>query len=53
MRVLGLSFSGHGSAICLVEDGRIVAAVEPRASHSREVRARHAARVHARRSPPC
>jgi carbamoyltransferase len=27
MRVLGLSFSGHGSAICLVEDGRIVAAV--------------------------
>ena len=26
MRVLGLSFSGHGSAICLVEDGRIVAA---------------------------
>ncbi len=27
MRVLGLSFSGHGSAICLVEDGRIVAAM--------------------------
>jgi carbamoyltransferase len=27
MRVLGLSFSGHGSAICLVEDGRVVAAV--------------------------
>ncbi len=26
MRVLGLSFSGHGSSICLVEDGRIVAA---------------------------
>jgi carbamoyltransferase len=25
--VLGLSFSGHGSAICLVEDGRIVAAM--------------------------
>lgn len=27
MRVLGLSFSGHGSAICLVEDGRIAAAM--------------------------
>jgi carbamoyltransferase len=27
MRVLGLSFSGHGSSICLVEDGRIVAAM--------------------------
>jgi carbamoyltransferase len=27
MRVLGLSFSGHGSAICLVEDGRVVAAM--------------------------
>ncbi|MEK6328425.1 MAG: hypothetical protein AABM66_13020, partial [Actinomycetota bacterium] len=27
MRVLGLSFSGHGSSICLVEDGRIAAAV--------------------------
>jgi len=27
MRVLGLSFSGHGSAICLVEDGQVVAAV--------------------------
>lgn len=27
MRVLGLSFSGHGAAICLVEDGRIVRAV--------------------------
>jgi carbamoyltransferase len=27
MRVLGLSFSGHGSAICLVEDGRIVSAM--------------------------
>lgn len=27
MRVLGLSFSGHGSAACLVEDGRIVNAV--------------------------
>jgi carbamoyltransferase len=26
MRVLGVSFSGHGSAVCLVEDGRIVAA---------------------------
>src|SRR5919204_2838676 len=26
MRVLGLSFSGHGTAICLVEDGQIVAA---------------------------
>ncbi|MEJ7583567.1 MAG: carbamoyltransferase C-terminal domain-containing protein [Acidimicrobiales bacterium] len=26
MRVLGLSFSGHGSSLCLVEDGRIVAA---------------------------
>jgi carbamoyltransferase len=25
--VLGLSFSGHGSAICLVEDGRIAAAM--------------------------
>jgi carbamoyltransferase len=27
MRVLGLSFSGHGTAACLVEDGRIVRAV--------------------------
>ena len=27
MRVLGLSFSGHGTAVCLVEDGRIAAAV--------------------------
>lgn len=27
MRALGLSFSGHGSSICLVEDGRVVAAV--------------------------
>jgi carbamoyltransferase len=27
MRVLGLSFSGHGSAVCLVEDGRIASAV--------------------------
>ena len=27
MRVLGLSFSGHGSAACLVEDGRVVHAV--------------------------
>jgi carbamoyltransferase len=27
MRVLGLSFSGHGSSVCLVEDGRIVAAM--------------------------
>jgi carbamoyltransferase len=27
VRVLGLSFSGHGSAICLVEDGRVVRAV--------------------------
>jgi carbamoyltransferase len=27
MRVLGLSFSGHGSAICLVEDGRVVGAM--------------------------
>jgi carbamoyltransferase len=27
MRVLGLSFSGHGSSICLVEDGRIVSAM--------------------------
>jgi carbamoyltransferase len=27
MRVLGLSFSGHGSSICLVEDGRVVAAM--------------------------
>ncbi len=27
MRVLGLSFSGHGSSICLVEDGKIVRAV--------------------------
>jgi carbamoyltransferase len=27
MRVLGLSFSGHGSAACLVEDGRIVRAI--------------------------
>jgi carbamoyltransferase len=26
LRVLGLSFSGHGSAMCLVEDGQIVAA---------------------------
>jgi carbamoyltransferase len=27
MRVLGLSFSGHGSAICLVEDGKVVSAM--------------------------
>ena len=27
MRVLGLCFSGHGSSICLVEDGRIACAV--------------------------
>ncbi|MCU1465191.1 MAG: carbamoyltransferase [Actinomycetia bacterium] len=27
MRVLGLSFSGHGTAVCLVEDGEVVAAV--------------------------
>ena len=27
MRVLGLSFSGHGSAIALVEDGRVAAAM--------------------------
>jgi carbamoyltransferase len=27
MRVLGLSFSGHGSAVCLVEDGRVLGAV--------------------------
>jgi carbamoyltransferase len=27
MRVLGLSFSGHGTAVCLVEDGRVVSAV--------------------------
>ena len=27
MRVLGLSFSGHGSAIAVVEDGRVVAAM--------------------------
>ena len=27
MRVLGLSFSGHGSSICLVEDGRIACAL--------------------------
>jgi carbamoyltransferase len=27
MRVLGLAFSGHGSSACLVEDGRIVGAV--------------------------
>jgi len=27
MRVLGLSFSGHGTAACLVEDGAIVRAV--------------------------
>lgn len=27
MRVLGLSFSGHGTAICLIEDGRIVHAL--------------------------
>jgi carbamoyltransferase len=27
VRVLGLSFSGHGSSCCLVEDGRIVSAV--------------------------
>ncbi len=27
MRVLGLSFSGHGTAMCLVEDGRVVHAV--------------------------
>jgi carbamoyltransferase len=27
MKVLGLSFSGHGTAICLVEDGRVFSAV--------------------------
>jgi len=27
MRVLGLSFSGHGTSVCLVEDGRVVSAV--------------------------
>jgi carbamoyltransferase len=27
MRVLGLAFSGHGSSICLVEDGRIASAM--------------------------
>ena len=27
MRVLGLALSGHGSSICLVEDGRIARAV--------------------------
>src|SRR4051794_21370070 len=27
MRVLGLSVSGHGTAVCLVEDGRVVSAV--------------------------
>src|SRR5207249_11863650 len=27
VRVLGLSFSGHGSAICLVEDGQVVSAI--------------------------
>jgi carbamoyltransferase len=27
VRVLGLSFSGHGTAVCLVEDGRVVSAV--------------------------
>jgi carbamoyltransferase len=27
MRVLGLSFSGHGTSMCLVEDGRIVRAL--------------------------
>ena len=27
MRVLGLSFSGHGTSVCLVEDGRIVRAL--------------------------
>jgi carbamoyltransferase len=27
MRVLGLSFSGHGTSICLVEDGRITRAL--------------------------
>jgi carbamoyltransferase len=27
MRVLGLAFSGHGSSMCLVEDGRIAGAV--------------------------
>ncbi len=27
MRVLGLSFSGHGTAACLVEDGHVVSAV--------------------------
>jgi carbamoyltransferase len=27
VRVLGLSFSGHGTSVCLVEDGRVVSAV--------------------------
>jgi carbamoyltransferase len=27
MRVLGLAFSGHGTSACLVEDGRVVSAV--------------------------
>jgi carbamoyltransferase len=27
MRVLGLAFSGHGSSMCLVEDGRVACAV--------------------------
>jgi carbamoyltransferase len=27
MRVLGLSFSGHGTAVCLVEDGEVVSAI--------------------------
>ena len=33
MRVLGLSFSGHGSAACLVEDGRVVARSTSNGSH--------------------
>ena len=33
MRVLGLSFSSHGRAACLVEDGRVVRRSTSSGSH--------------------
>lgn len=63
MRVLGLAFSGHGSSMCLVEDGRISCAVNlerlTRVKFSlcsipaeKEVTASYAMKVQELESPP-